>query len=63
MKFFEQHVQLEVDNAKGRHVMKLFTNLGSNIGWKNFKGEYMVKKNLLIKYLFMNNLEFRRKEQ
>jgi hypothetical protein len=30
---------------------------------EEFKGEYMVKKFLLIMYLFMSNLEFPRREQ
>jgi hypothetical protein len=30
---------------------------------EEFKGEYMVKKFLLIRYLFMSNLEFPRREQ
>jgi len=32
-------------------------------GCDKFKGEYVVKKFSLIKYLFMNNLEFPMKEQ
>jgi hypothetical protein len=37
MNRFGEHVQLAVDNAKRRLVMRLPTNLGSNEGWKNSK--------------------------
>ncbi len=45
-----------------KDMLEIFYKLGQQQRMEEFKGEYMVKKLSSIKYLFMSNLEFPRKE-
>jgi hypothetical protein len=44
-------------------LLQVFYEPRKQQGMEEFKGEYVIKKISLIRYLFMNNLENLRKEQ
>jgi hypothetical protein len=51
-----------MDYAKKGHATRFFYKPGKQWRMEEFKDEYVVKNLSFIKYLFINNLEFPRKE-